>query len=279
MASRVVALTALALLGFASNSLLCRLALGTGAIDAASFTLVRLVSGALTLGVLAGGPSALRTHGNWRSAVALFAYAALFSFSYVRIGAAAGALLLFGAVQVTMLGAGLAAGERFSMRGAAGLALALAGVVALVAPGLSAPEPLGAALMLAAGVAWGGYSLRGRGAQRPLLETAGNFTRSVPLVLLLAIASIGARHLTPRGILLAAASGSLASGVGYSLWYAALPALGAVRAGIVQLSVPVITAAAAALVLGEPVTARLLAAGAAVLGGVAIALLGPQARR
>lgn len=271
MPPRVVALTAAALLGFASNSLLCRLALGQGTIGPATFTLVRLVSGALTLTVLVGG-GPTHAHGNWRSALALFAYAALFSFSYVRIGAAAGALLLFAAVQITMLGAGLAAGERLSARRGLGLALALGGLLALVAPGLSAPEPLGAALMLAAGVAWGLYSLRGRQATRPLLETAGNFARSVPLVLLLAILSFEGRPATARGLLLAAVSGSLASGVGYSLWYAALPALGAVRAGIVQLTVPVITAAGAALFLQEPVTVRLLLASVTILGGVGLAL-------
>jgi drug/metabolite transporter (DMT)-like permease len=270
---RVVALTAAALLGFASNSLLCRLALGAGSIDAASFTLVRLLSGALTLAVLARR-SRPASHGNWPSALALFGYAVLFSFSYVRIGAAAGALLLFGAVQVTMLGVGLAAGERLSLRSGAGLGLALTGLVALVAPGLSAPEPFGAALMLAAGVAWGVYSLRGRRATEPLLETAGNFARSVPIALLLAAAAAASQHLTPRGVVIAALSGSFASGIGYSLWYAALPSLGAVRAGIVQLTVPALTAAGAALFLGEPVTARLLLASVAILGGVALAILG-----
>src|SRR5229473_7406150 len=161
---RTLLLTLLALIGFAANSLLCRRALGLGLIDPASFTSVRLLSGAAALALIlalrGGSPVA---GGSWVSALALFAYAAAFSFAYVRIGAAVGALLLFGAVQATMLGWGLFRGERPRAAEWAGLAVALTGLVALVARGLSAPDPIGAALMITAGVAWGVYSLRGRG--------------------------------------------------------------------------------------------------------------------
>jgi drug/metabolite transporter (DMT)-like permease len=275
--ARAALFAAAALAGFAANSLLCRTALRPGLIDAASFTAVRLGSGALALLVLAaplarGGGPPWRA-GSWGSALALFAYAAAFSYSYLRIGAGTGALILFGCVQATMLVGGLRAGERLSRRSAFGLALALLGLVLLVLPGLSAPDPAGAALMAAAGVAWGVYSLRGRGAREPLRETAGNFARGVPLALALLLPALASAHATPRGLALAALSGALASGVGYSFWYAALPSLGALRAAVVQLSVPVLTAAGAAALLGEEVTARLIAASVVILGGVALALL------
>ena len=271
---RAALFAAAALTGFAANSLLCRTALRPGLIDAASFTAVRLASGALVLLLLAapGLRAAPVRPGSWGSAAALFGYAIAFSYAYLRIGAGAGALLLFGSVQVTMLIAGWKGGERLAPRAALGLGLALLGLVMLVLPGLTAPDPFGAALMAAAGVAWGVYSLRGRGASRPLLETAGNFARSVPLLALL-LPALPAAHASPRGLALAALSGALASGVGYSFWYAALPSLGALRAAVVQLSVPVLAAAGAALLLGEDVTARLVLCSAAILGGVALALL------
>lgn len=275
---RAALLTAAALTGFAANSLLCRMALGPGLIDAASFTGIRIVAGALALLALVGrsaGSGAWRGAGSWGSALALFCYAAAFSYSYLRIGAGAGALLLFGAVQATMLAAGLRAGERLRVRGAAGLALALSGLVVLVRPGLTAPDPLGAALMVLAGVAWGVYSLRGRkAAARPIAETAGNFARSLPFAAAFSLPTLASAHASPAGVALAAASGALASGLGYTLWYAALPSLGAVRASIVQLCVPVLTAAGASALLGEPITLRLLGASLMILGGVTLSLLG-----
>jgi drug/metabolite transporter (DMT)-like permease len=235
---------------------------------------VRIAAGALALrALLAPRAARVRGAGSWGSALALFGYAAAFSYAYLRIGAGTGALLLFGSVQATMLLAGLLGGERLSPRAALGLALALLGLVLLVLPGLTAPDPVGAALMAGAGVAWGVYSLRGRGASQPLLETAGNFARSVPLAGLLLLPALPSAHATPAGLGLAALSGALASGVGYSFWYAALPSLGALRAAVVQLSVPVLTAAGAALLLGEPLTARLVVCSAVILGGVALALL------
>jgi drug/metabolite transporter (DMT)-like permease len=279
--ARVTLLTLSALAGFAANSLLCRAALAAGAADAVTFTTVRIVSGAVVLATLAARTPprvAPWRAGSGVSAAALFAYALLFSLAYVRIGAAVGALLLFGAVQATMLGWGIARGERPRRREWAGLGLALGGLVALVWPGLSAPDPRGAVLMLGAGVAWGVYSLRGRGAREPLRETAGNFVRAVPLALVASVAAFSPPQMDARGALLAVLSGALASGVGYSLWYAALPVLTATRAAIVQLSVPVLAAGAAALLLGETAGPRLMACGAAILGGVALALTA-RARR
>ena len=273
--------TVLALLGFAANSLLCRAALAGGearSIDAASFTLVRLVSGALVLALLVrlrAGRGPERGHGSWAGALALFAYAAGFSLAYVRIGAGVGALLLFGCVQLTMLAAGLARGERPRALEWVGLAVALAGLAGLTLPGASAPDAGGALLMAGAGVAWGLYSLRGRGSTDPLAATAGNILRSVPLAAalwLLALGLVPGAHASAKGLLLATGSGALASGLGYSLWYAALPSLSAARAAIVQLSVPVLAAAGAVLLLHEPLTQRLVLGGAALLTGVLLSL-------
>jgi drug/metabolite transporter (DMT)-like permease len=279
-AARLLALTALAMLAFAGNSLLCRYALRHTGMGPAAFTGVRVISGALTLWLIAR--LRLRGHGmggSWRSAGALFAYAAAFSFAYVGMAAGPGALLLFGAVQVTMIGGGLWAGERLRPGQWAGLLLALAGLVALLLPGLEAPPLIDAALMIFAGAAWGVYSLRGRGVADPLGSTAGNFLRAAPMaaVLWLLVPS-GTAHDVP-GWLSAIASGALTSGVGYALWYAALPGLSATRAAAVQLSVPVIAAFGGVLLLGEAATPRLLIASAAILGGVAAVLHGKPGAR
>jgi drug/metabolite transporter (DMT)-like permease len=276
---RTAALTAAALVGFAANSLLCRMALGPRLVDAATFTSIRIVSGAVALFIVGRMAAPARNAdvspaGSWASAAALFVYAAAFSFAYLRIGAGVGALLLFGAVQATMLAWGLRRGERLQWPEWAGLTAAVAGLVALVAPGLSAPDTVGAVLMIAAGIAWGAYSLRGRGASRPLAATASNFARAVPLACALSIALLGSAHADPHGALLAATSGALTSGVGYSLWYAALADLTATQAAIVQLSVPVLAAAGGVVLLGETLTPRLVACGAIILGGVALAVLG-----
>ncbi|HVR70000.1 MAG TPA: DMT family transporter [Vicinamibacteria bacterium] len=267
-----------ALTGFAANSILCRMALQPRLADAASFTTIRLLSGALVLFVLCRAISdparAPGSAGSWPSAAALFAYAAAFSFAYVRVGAGVGALLLFGAVQATMLAWALRRGERPGALEWIGLAVALGGLVALVLPGLGAPDPTGAALMFAAGVAWGVYSLRGRGTSDPLAATASNFARAVPFTLASSLLAAGHVRVTGEGALLAVASGALASGVGYSLWYAALRGLTATRAAIVQLSVPVLAATGGVLLLGERLSPRLVLAGAAILGGVALAMGG-----
>jgi drug/metabolite transporter (DMT)-like permease len=281
---RLGACVALALAGFAGNSLLCRAALRDGAIDAASFTALRLGAGAVLLWLLAalrrGGPT--RPSGNWPGATALFAYAALFSFAYLRLDAASGALLLFGAVQATMLARGLRDGERFHGWRGLGIALACAGLLVLLLPGAQAPEPLAAAAMLGAGVAWGLYSLQGRRAGDPLADTAGNFLRALPFALLLVAGVVawrggGALHASREGIWLALASGALASGLGYALWYAALPALRAGSAATLQLAVPVLAAAGGVLLLGEPLGLRAALAAAAVLGGIALVVQPPRA--
>jgi drug/metabolite transporter (DMT)-like permease len=272
----VIALCSAALVGFAANSLLCRSALGAGSIDAASFTAIRLGSGAVVLFALArrGSNAGASAAGSWLSGVALFAYAAAFSFAYLRLTTATGALVLFATVQATMIGWGVFHGDRPRALEWLGIAIAAGGLVALTLPGLAAPDPIGGVLMAAAGIAWGAYSLRGRGASRPLAATADNFVRTLPFaaLLLLAIPLAGGR-VTAEGAGLAAASGAIASGLGYSLWYAALPHLAPVRAAIVQLAVPVVAAAGGALLLGELVTVRLVGATAAILGGIALALL------
>lgn len=283
---RVGTCVALALAGFAGNSLLCRAALRDGAIDAASFTALRLGAGAallcLLVAVRRGGFT--RASGTWPGATALFAYAALFSFAYLRLDAATGALLLFGAVQVTMLARSLREGERFHGWRGLGIALACAGLLVLLLPGARAPAPLAAATMAGAGVAWGLYSLQGRRAGSPLADTAGNFLRALPLALVLVAGVVawrggGALHASRDGVLLALASGALASGLGYALWYAALPALRAGSAATLQLAVPVLAAAGGVVLLGEPLAPRLVLAGVAVLGGIALVLRAPgQAR-
>jgi drug/metabolite transporter (DMT)-like permease len=267
-------LTTAAMIGFAANSLLCRAALRGDAIDAASFTAIRLASGAAVLvAIITARRSSIRGEGTWLSTLALAGYAIAFSYAYLQIGAAAGALLLFGAVQLTMIAGGLLRGERPTLRQWLGWLVALSGLVVINAPRLDPPPLGGAALMMLAGVAWGIYSLRGRGITRPLVATASNFARSVPIAaLLVAIAFATRAHASPLGIALAAASGGIASGLGYSLWYAAVPALGATRAAIVQLSVPVITALAAMLILDEPLRMTVALGGAAIVGGVAVAL-------
>ncbi len=259
------------MLAFAGNSLLCRAALGPLAMDAADFTALRLASGAaMLLGLLRSRQPVVAMAGNWPSALALLVYAATFSFAYLQLTAATGALLLFGAVQVGMIGFGLWRGERLALLQWLGLSLALGGLLWLLMPGLSAPPWQGALLMLAAGLAWAMYSLRGRGAGDALATTAGNFLRAAPLALLLMLAMRSGRTMPMEGIACALASGALASGLGYALWYTALPALRASTAATVQLSVPVIAALGGLLLLGEAPSLRLLLAGLAILAGIAL---------
>jgi len=266
-------LTTLAMLAFASNSLLCRVALRDTAIDAASFTSIRLASGAIILWLLVrarqGAPSG---KGNLWSAFALFAYAAGFSFAYLGLTAATGALLLFATVQVTMIAFALIQGERLQALQVGGFLLALGGLVALLLPGLTAP-PLGASLlMMIAGVAWGIYSLRGKGAGDPRAVTAGNFLRAVPFALLLSLLLWQQSSWDLAGVGYAVASGALASALGYVIWYTVLPALKATQASVVQLSVPVLTALGGVLLLGESFTLRLLLSSLAILGGIALVI-------
>lgn len=258
------------MLAFAANSLLCRAALGGGAMDPVSFTVVRMTCGAAALWLLVrvrGGQ--VVAEGNWISAGALLAYAAGFSFAYASLPAGMGALLLFGAVQVTMIARGLSLGERFGRAQVAGFACALAGILILCWPtSLQAPWA-GLVLMLLAGVAWGVYSLRGRGVRDPLAATAGNFLRAAVLALALALVWQGSARWDGAALVCAATSGALASGVGYAIWYGALRELPATTAATVQLSVPVLAASGGILLLGEVLTWRLAVASVAVLGGIA----------
>lgn len=277
---RVFALTSLAMLAFAGNSLLCRLALKSTPIDPATFTAVRLLAGAATLWLLARlRASTAEGRGNWASALALFAYAAGFSFAYVSLSAATGALLLFGAVQATMIGVGVARGERLGAWQVAGLVLALAGLTGLLLPGLTAPPAGAAALMLGAGIAWGIYSLRGRGAGNPTRVTAGNFLRAAPLGVLVALPWLMRGMPDPAGVGYAIASGAIASGVGYAIWYSVVPVLKATRAAVVQLCVPVIATLGGAALLDESITLGVLLASAAILGGIALVLIASRRGR
>lgn len=274
--ARTAVLTSLAMLAFAGNSLLCRVALKHTSIDAASFTSIRLVAGAFVLWLIVRitrGARAPSGSGNWRSAFALFAYAAGFSFAYISLPAATGALLLFGAVQATMIGYGVWTGERLRRAQLVGLVLALGGVIGLLLPGLSAPPLLGSVLMLGAGIAWGIYSLRGKGAGDPLQVTAGNFLRAAPLAAGLSLLMMDRASLDSAGFWYAVSSGALASGIGYAIWYTALPALKATNAATVQLSVPVIAALGGVLFIGESLTLRLVLASLAILGGIALVIL------
>jgi drug/metabolite transporter (DMT)-like permease len=275
--TRIVILTALALAAFSGNSLLCRAALAHTHIDAASFTTIRLLSGAVVLWVLVlmrrAVPAVPSGRGNWLSALALFAYAAGFSFSYVHLTAAVGALILFGAVQTTMIGYALWSGERMRALQVLGFMLACGGLVGLLLPGLLAPSLVGTGLMLAAGVAWGVYSLRGKGAGDPLQVTAGNFARAAPMAAILSVALLSQTSLDLAGVGYAVLSGALASGLGYAIWYTALPLLKSTTAATVQLGVPVITALGGVLFLQEPLTLRLLSASVAILGGIALVVL------
>ncbi len=273
--SRLLVPLTLTLLAFAGNSVLCRMALKETSIDAASFTTLRLLSGALMLVILVrlrSAPERNDLNGSWRGALALFAYAVLFSYAYLHLSTATGALLLFGAVQLTMIGYGLLQGERLQLRGTLGALLAFGGMVWLLLPGLTAPPLASAVLMLGAGVAWGIYSLLGRGARSPLQMTAGNFLRTVPMTLALSLLTLTFANLDAQGVWLAVASGAITSGLGYAIWYRVLPQLQATQAATVQLSVPVIAAGGGILLLQEPLTLRLILAGITVLGGIALVI-------
>lgn len=274
---KVFAYTAFALTAFAFNSILCRLALRGGEIDAAGFTLARLLSGAMALFILAyffSSKKGIRNSGNWASAFFLFAYAICFSFAYLGLTAGTGALVLFGAVQITMIGVSIFRGERPTALEWIGLIVAVGGLVYLVLPGLAAPPLVNALLMTAAGIAWGFYTLRGKGSSDPLADTTGNFVRSVPMIILAAIPFFAQLRLSSRGVLLAAISGAVTSGVGYAIWYAALKHHTATRAAVLQLSVPVIAAAIGVWFLSEAADLRLVIAAALILGGIGLTIIG-----
>ena len=269
--------TSLAMVAFASNSLLNRLALGRDSIDAASYTAIRLMAGALVLWLISSlqrNREESNIRGNWISAAMLLLYAIAFSFAYLSLSAGTGALILFGSVQMTMILVALRSGERPQPLEWLGLLLALGGLVYLVLPGLEAPSPLGSGLMILAGIAWGAYSLRGRGSASPLGDTTGNFIRAVPFILAVLLVSLNGVELSPTGVLLAVLSGAAASGVGYVIWYTALAGLTVTRAAVVQLSVPILAAWGGVVFLAEDTSLRLILAGAMILGGIALAIAG-----
>ena len=273
--ARTLVATGLTLIAFASNSILCRLALAGGHIDPAAFTEVRLMSGIATLLLVVGWRYSgvkVQTSGSWFSASALFLYAIAFSYAYVSLDAGMGALILFGAVQITMIGWAFFSGEYPRPMEWAGFIVAFVGLVYLVSPGVSAPPPAGAALMAVAGIAWGVYSLRGRSADRPMVETAGNFLRTLPAIAVLALFSYRHLAVSPEGIALAVLSGAIASGLGYVIWYVALRGLTSTQAATVQLAVPVIAGLGGVVLLDETLTLRLVLAAVMILGGIALAL-------
>ena len=273
--ARTAVLTVLAMIAFAGNSLLCRAALKEPAIDAASFTTIRMVSGALVLWLIVQFTRRAQVgDGNWRSALALFGYAAAFSFAYGSLPAASGALVLFGSVQLTMLGHGLWSGERFRGVQIIGFVMAIAGLVSLLSPGLSAPPLVGALLMMCAGLSWGVYSLRAKGQGDPTRVTAGNFIRTIPMVLALSLVMHDQIAISSTGVWWAVSSGALASALGYAIWYTALPALKATNAAVVQLSVPVLASLGAVVFLGEQLSPRLWLASLVILGGIGLVIAG-----
>jgi drug/metabolite transporter (DMT)-like permease len=272
---KIFLFTTFALICFAFNSILCRLALGGETIDAVSFTGIRLVAGAITLLLINqvfSKKDSQKSRANWLSAFCLFAYAICFSLAYVNLTTATGALILFGSVQFTMITFGLIEGERPGSLEWLGLALALGGLVYLVFPGLAAPDPLHSVLMCAAGIAWGFYTLRGRGSADPLADTTGNFLRTVPMILSAGLPFIWQAHLSLNGIIFAVLSGAVASGIGYSVWYSALRHHTATRAAIMQLAVPVLAALGGIFLLSEAFALRLALAGAMIIFGIALAV-------
>jgi len=274
---RTVILTVVALAAFAANSVLCRLALGEQAIDAAGFTSVRLFSGSLVLFLilkLTGKKNNGRGKGSWTGALALFAYACTFSFAYLSLKTGTGALILFAAVQITIIVLSLLAGNRLHLSEWLGILIAFAGFVYLVSPGISAPSPGGFAFMTTAGVAWGVYTLRGRQSVNSLSDTTYNFIRTLPFVVILAVLSLKNSHLSARGIWLAVLSGGVMSGIGYTIWYSALAGLSDTQAAVVQLSVPVIAALGGVLFVSEPISWRLTIAGLLILSGIFLVILG-----
>lgn len=266
------------MIAFAANSILCRIALGNELIDAASFTSIRLGSGAVMLILILYFKQAHQFSSlsislfNVKSSLALYMYAICFSIAYIEMSTGTGALILFGTVQLSMILFGIAKGEKSNAFAWSGIMLALGGLVYLVLPGINAPTPLSAALMTISGLAWAIYSLRGKSSTNPIADTTWNFVGTLPFIVITSLAFISSAQATTAGILLAIASGAIASGVGYVIWYAALPALTWTTAAIVQLSVPTIAAFGGVVFMSEPITYRLVFASIATLGGIAIVI-------
>ncbi len=274
---RTIFLTSLALIAFAANTVLCRLALGSGTIDAASFTVVRLISGAVVLFLiitLNRTHSSAITRGSWFASAALFIYAIAFSYAYITLDTATGALILFGAVQITMILLSVISGNRLHLSEWLGVVLAFCGFVYLILPGVTTPSLIGFILMTLSGIAWGIYTLKGRGSQNPLRDTAYNFIRTLPVVVILGLLTIPSQHYSQVGIVYAILSGALASGIGYTIWYIALGSLSATQAAVVQLFVPVIAAAGGVWLVDESISLRLVIAAIMILGGILLVVLG-----
>jgi Predicted permease, DMT superfamily len=276
---KTVILTGMALVAFAANSVLCRLALGEGAIDASSFTTIRLLSGALALFVIISIANDRRSQditskGSWLASLMLFIYAATFSYAYLSLDTGTGALILFGSVQITMILLTVIGGTRIEVAEWAGLCIAFAGFIYLILPGVSAPSMRGFILMTLAGVAWGSYTLLGQRSENPLLDTSYNFFRTVPLVVLLTLLTLKQASLSTEGIVLALTSGVITSGIGYTIWYIVLRNLSSTQAAVLQLSVPVIAAGGGVLFVFEAITPRLLIASILVLGGILMVIMG-----
>ena len=274
---KTITFTMLALFAFAANSVLCRLALGERTIDASSFTAIRLLSGAIVLLVIlqfSGKKNNSSTKGSWLATIMLFAYAAPFSFAYITLDTGTGALILFGAVQITMILLSLISGNKLHVTEWMGVTIAFIGFVYLVLPGVSTPSVTGFALMTTAGVAWGIYTLKGRSSVNPLADTAYNFARSIPLVIILALIAYQTAHISSKGVLLAILSGVIASGIGYTIWYTALGGLSATQAAVVQLSVPVIAALGGVIFVSERISLRLALSALLILGGILMVVFG-----
>lgn len=277
---RTIALTLIAMVAFAANSVLARLAFATAGAEPLGYTGIRLAAGAATLAILLlARRQPLQLAGSWSGAAALFGYAILFSIAYVLLGAGTGALILFASVQIGILGWAIFKGDRPGLLEWLGFAIAFAALAYLVSPGLVAPHPLGTLLMVAAGLCWAAYTLIGRGSTSPLADTAGNFIRSAPIAIVLLVVGFATHGITPLAALYAIASGALASGVGYAVWYTVLPALSRTRAAIVQLTVPAIAATGGVLFIGEALSPRLVIATIGIVGGVALALTAAGRRR
>lgn len=275
------AVTTLALIAFAANSVLCRLALGERAIDAVGFTSVRLLSGALVLlciFIFSDKKNGSSTKGSWSAACMLFTYAVTFSFAYLTLNTGTGALILFGSVQITMIIWSLFSGNRLLPIEWMGVIVAFSGIVYLVLPGVTAPSFIGFSLMTAAGIAWGLYTLKGRGSTNPLSDTSYNFLRSVPFVIVLGLPFLGNVHISREGIILAAISGGITSGIGYTLWYMALRGLSSTQAAVVQLSVPVIAGFGGVVFISEQISLRLTLSALLTLGGILMVILGRNAK-
>jgi len=277
-----IILTGLALIAFAANSVICRLALGYQTIDAASFTVIRLLSGSIVLLLIiistarstTRNTAKISTKGSWTASFMLFIYAITFSYAYTSLDTGTGALILFGSVQITMILLSLFSGTKLHITEWSGMVIAFAGFIYLVLPEVTTPSISGFILMTTAGIAWGIYTLKGRASKYPLIDTAYNFFRTTPLVVLLAIATMNNINYSSEGIVLALLSGGITSGIGYTIWYVALRHISATQAAVLQLSVPVIAALGGIIFVAEAITFRLAVSAIIVLGGILMVVLG-----